>query len=540
MTTRPLPDELADLSFSLAGKKLALHPVPWEEGMYAIGLEPPRSSWGLFVDIEGHRGRRHDSQTVTEYCDGHMHGHVRQLQDHAGTPAEFWAWLRAEVIRLIHGLVRRHIDGTYARLEGNGDDDGDADDRRDDASDADVLVSMCRDLAALPPLPTVTPQGCQSICDALVAILRAHERGTMEASEAAVVRAFLDEYSKRPIQEHLRDKTIQHAFALLPDDIPDLIRGYLEDGARAQVDRYTAGGELTVDNVASLGRLLEMQPAHLRPIYNALVLPRCDTAALCFAMATALCASPAEAAAHVARGLALSPTHSGLRRLQEMLADGASPSLEEAAQQASAYERMLPRVLYNRRDPDLNEDAQRLLEVEAWLNRFWNSVLPPHDDPDREEIVATLCVQQRFKARGSEGYLTWIRTQHHLEDGVAYFLGRVRDHDLTVLQHRGDWHCGPYLAQGFSCMLDTQRPEHIEQALEVIDDLESELSWKNQHVFYALACVASRAGQLDRAVRYARESVALGHDVTPMFKDPDFANLMADPECAGAIRALLE
>ena len=70
MTTLPLPDCLSDLQFSLAGKTLALHPVSWAEGMYAVDVEAPEGSWGLFVDLERKRGKHHDSQTVEEYRDG--------------------------------------------------------------------------------------------------------------------------------------------------------------------------------------------------------------------------------------------------------------------------------------------------------------------------------------------------------------------------------------------------------------------------------------------------------------------------------------
>ena len=526
MTTLPLPDYLSDLQFSLAGKTLALHPISWDEGMYAVGLEVPEDSRGLFVDLERERGRRHDSQTVEEYRDGRVHGHVRALHDHVGTPAKFSDWLREQVTKLVHNLVRRHIDGAYYRLHRSGGED-----------EAKVVAEMCKEIAALGPLPEVEPFGCQSICDALTALFKAHERGTMNPKEAAVVRAFLDEYSEPPFRKDLREKTIKHAFVLLPEVIPPPVLDHLEARAQVEVDKYRGDGDLTVEKASTLGRLLEMQPAHLRPIYNGLVLPLCDTAELCFAMATTLSSSPAEAAQHADRGLRLSPTHGGLLRFSEVLADR-SVSFEEAAAKAQQYEDLLPKVLYEANTADLKGNDDKLLAAEAWINRFWRSVLPPRDDPDWEQAVDTLSAQVRFKARGSEGYLTWCRVQGRNDEGVEYFLRCLQDVELTELQHRSDWHCGPFLAQGFSCMLDTQKPEHIEQALDVIARLEARLTWKNQNVFYALACIASRAGQLERALGYAKRSVDLGHEVEPMFTDSDFANLMADPESESILRAL--
>ena len=87
-------------------------------------------------------------------------------------------------------------------------------------------------------------------------------------------------------------------------------------------------------------------------------------------------------------------------------------------------------------------------------------------------------------------------------------------------------------------MLDSQRPEHIEQAVEVITKLEAVLTWKSEHVYYALACIASHAGQLERALGYAERSVELGDEVKSMFTDPDFAKLMADPKAASVLRTL--
>jgi len=522
MTTIPLPKYLNDLQFSLGGKPLALHPASSEEGMYAVGFEAPTDTWGLFVNLEGEHGKLHDSQSVEVYRDGHIYSHVRGLHDHVGTPEVFSEWLRGQVTKLIHNCVRGHIDGTYYSLEeANG------------KNEAHVVALMCREIASLPPLPTVEPFGCQAICDALTALLNAHERGTMSQHEAALVRGFLDEYSAPPFHKHLRDKTIEHAFVLLPDVVPAAILDYLEAQAKEQL----GNGEVSVEGAASVGRLLDLQPAHLRPIYNGLLLPRCDTPELCFAVATSLSASPEEAAEYADRGLKLSPTHAGLLRFTEMLS-GSSHSFKQAAAKAKQYEELIPKVLYEGNTPDLKGNDKKLLDTQAWLNRFWMSVLPPRTDPGWEQAVNTLCAQVRFTARGSEAYLRWCRFQGRNDEGVEYFLGSLQDIELTQLQHLSDWHCEAYLAQGFSCMLDTQRPEHIEQALKVIGKLEPVLTWKGESVYYALACVTSRAAQIKRALGYAKRSVELGHAVEPMFTDPDFANLMNNAWAEPQLRKL--
>ena len=269
------------------------------------------------------------------------------------------------------------------------------------------------------------------------------------------------------------------------------------------------------------------------------MLPLCDTPELCFAVATALSATPETAAEYADRGLQLSPTHAGLLHFTEMLS-GASHSFKQAAAKAKQYEELIPKVLYKGDTPDLQGNDKKLLDTQAWLNRFWMSVLPPRSDPGWEQAVNTLCAQVRFTARGSEAYLKWCRFQGRNDEGVEYFLGSLQDIELTQLQHLSDWHCEAYLAQGFSCMLDTQRPEHIEQALKVIGKLEPVLTWKGEGIFYALACVTSRAGQIKRALGYAKRSVELGHAVEPMFTDPDFANLMNNAWAEPRLRKLCD
>lgn len=522
MTPLPLPDYLSDLQFSLGGKALALYPVSWEEGMYAVDLEAPTNTWGLFVNLEEEHGKLHDSQTVEVYRGGRVYSHVRTLHDHVGTPQVFSEWLRGRVTKLIHNCVRGHIDGTYYQLDQN-----------DQKADVPTIATMCREIAELPPLPEIEWFSCQSICDALTALLNAHERGTMSQQEATLLRKFLDEYSEPPFRRDLRDKTIEHAFALLPDVVPAAILDYLE----AQAKKQLGNGELSVEGAASVGPFLERQPAHLRPIYNGLLLPLCDTPELCFAVATALSANPETAAEYADRGLQLSPTHAGLLHFTEMLR-GASHSFKQAAAKAKQYEELIPKVLYEGDTPDLKGNDKKLLDTQAWLNRFWMSVLPPRTDPWWEKAVNILCAQVRFTARGSEAYLKWCRFQGRNDEGVEYFLGSLQDIELTQLQHLSDRHCEAYLAQGFSCMLDTQRPEHIEQALKVIGKLEPVLIWKGESVYYALACVTSRAGQVKRALGYAKRSVELGHAVEPMFTDPDFANLMNNTWAEPRLRKL--
>lgn len=528
MPTLPLPDFLSDLQLSIAGKPLALHPVAGEDGTYAIGLTAPTSSWGLFVDVERQWAKEHDSQTVTVYEQGREHGHVRGLHDYKGTPRVFSEWLRERVTKLIHDLVRGHIGGTYYRLS-----------KADDEDHSPDIAQLCREVAALPPLPEAPDfYGCQPICAALTAIAHGHERGAMTDEEAAAVRVVLDTYDSPPFRKELREQTVKYAFVLLPDVLPAPLSEYFEAEAAELFDRWTEGGEVTVAHLATVGVGLDHLPAHLRPLFQRLVDPKCDTPGMFFAMATGLSGNPAEAAKYATKGLELAPGHAALRRVSELLNDGASANFARAQKWAKRYEELIPEVLWERDNPDLDGNDQKLIGVEAKINNFWLSVLPPREDPRWEEAAEALCAQRRFKAQGSEAYVRWLRYHKRFDEAIEYFCQQQRNRVLTKLQHLSDYKCENYLVQSLCCMLDSQRQEHIKLALEVVAELEADLTWQSGDIYYCLACIASRARKFKRALQYAKKAVALGKKVEDMLSDPDFGKLLANSKAAAKLRAL--
>jgi len=86
-------------------------------------------------------------------------------------------------------------------------------------------------------------------------------------------------------------------------------------------------------------------------------------------------------------------------------------------------------------------------------------------------------------------------------------------------------------------MLDTQRPEHLTLAVQITAELDDRV-WERAAVPYAMACIASRNGQVRAAIVHAREAVSHGCDATIMLRDTDFANVLADPETGAELRAL--
>ena len=169
--------------------------------MWSIGLETPEDSWGLFVDLEQERGRHHDSQTVEQHHGGQTSS-VRHLHDAQGTPQPFTEWLRA-------GNQARPSPCSRTRgqdLLSPGEASRLILDRR--------IIAMSRH-RSITTTSTRRWLNTQSLCDALTALIRAHDQGQMSQG-AETIRGFLDDNNEPPYRQHLRDKTIQHAFVLLP------------------------------------------------------------------------------------------------------------------------------------------------------------------------------------------------------------------------------------------------------------------------------------------------------------------------------------
>lgn len=558
MSAQSLPAFLSDLHFTLGGRDLALHPSPDDPGWFWVGLEPPESDgeWGLHIHLDQRRGGRTDSQTTQVFRDGCLQVHVRHLHDPVGTPMSFESWARCCVAELIHQLVNHHVEGVFEEAK--------------DASPEERVrrvERLCRDLAALGRLPETPGRSSQLLCDMHAALLSAHERGGMIDEEAHTIEAFIEASDGCPLARHLRDRTVEHAAVLLPEPLPAPIHALLADQAQAALADLLKRARLRPRDLANAGPFLGRQPPHLRAAFHALLLPRCGTAALCVTLALSMSADPNLACLYVEKGLSIAPDHRLLHAVAWELVNadgfdvargsgpavaasvrsqpprdadaGPSASLADAEAWRAQYDALLPAVLYARNEPDKGGKDQQLIALEARINRFWMAMLPPRDDPAWGETVEVVCALSRLQARGSEAYVRWLRCHRRFEEAIDHFLADRGDRTQLDLRLRSDWHGDDYLAQALSCMLDTQQPEHIELAMKVVEELALDRRWERGDVPYALACIASRAGQVDRALAYAQQAATHGMDVPQMVSDPDLANLMADPAAGAAMKAMV-
>ena len=131
---------------------------------------------------------------------------------------------------------------------------------------------------------------------------------------------------------------------------------------------------------------------------------------------------------------------------------------------------------------------------------------------------------------GSANYVAWLRNQHRYQEVVDFRIPLKEELELCALRHKtGSLYFSYFVGNGRSSFLDSQDPKHIEQALEVIDAWETVISSSHGHSLYALGCVASQSGQIERALDYIERAVEDGQSISYMMKDLDLKNIWEHP-----------
>jgi len=174
------------------------------------------------------------------------------------------------------------------------------------------------------------------------------------------------------------------------------------------------------------------------------------------------------------------------------------------------------------RTANVQQEADRLVALEARLNAYWRASFP--DDLDR------LVDQGRFLSAGSAGYVGWLRNEGRYQEAVDHVCEQLDDEALSVLRHRA--HPGAFetfLNNGLGSFVDSHDPAHIPIGVELVERLRKrveldalgDLQWQ-------LACLFVRAGEHDRALGHVERAVAAGESIESMAGDPDLAPIVKD------------
>ena len=296
---------------------------------------------------------------------------------------------------------------------------------------------------------------------------------------------------------------------------------------------------------------LKNQSPKVRSVHHQYLLPICNTPTLCHTIAAGLFEWPEEAELYLEKGLSLRPDNISLLMIAETfyLNHPKSDMLERIRLRIKAMDvnssstkniqRMINRYTrlcndYQYFDPSTNtkKTARELLRLEAKLNRHWLHTLPNPTCLSRPIVEQQLIDQNRFLSAGSASICGWMRNQKRYQEVVDYMMPLVDQGELCLLRHKtNSWGFEAFMGNGLSCFLDSQVEEHIPQAIQIMDVLEQHISnWTTRHSLYAFACVAARANQLDRALKYVRQALNCDVDITNFANDSDMVNLHDHPD----------
>ena len=172
-----------------------------------------------------------------------------------------------------------------------------------------------------------------------------------------------------------------------------------------------------------------------------------------------------------------------------------------------------------------------LLELEHRLNHYWLGTLPEKICLSRQLVEQRLITEHRFLSAGSASYLGWLRTKGRHQEVVDELMKMKGDGELITLRNKSNrWGFEALLNNAFGSFLDSKVRRHIEQAIELLDDIEPfMLPLAHDDAPYNLACVAARAGQVDRALEFIQTGVKNGVYIRTMSKDKDLKNVWTHP-----------
>ncbi len=444
-----------------------------------LGQRPAEPHEGLFVDVSRERAVHHQGMVWTTYRNGRPElGHAwDQEGDIIGKPVPYADWLRNQVSAMVGDHLLRAAWSVWETIaEGRG------------ARELDALLARSEAIttAALRFRGT-KPRSVDTI-SALRALLRIAKGGSRQPAErvtlssAAVgVGGHIVE-PKSPLGALARE-----GLKLVGRDVQREVAAALEarvkDEARSIVEGRVKG--MSAHRFGEYRRAFE---ACVPAVWN-----------VCFTVFD-----------EAGRDPALAQRQSEEQRtVQAWINEYNDLSREFAA--SSPLE-----------DEGVEERALRLVSVEGRLNRYWQTVHAQRLDR---------CVEDgRFLSSGSAGYVGWLRKHERYEEAIRYVCTNMADVALSHLRHRTHpLAFETYVSNGLGSFLDSSDTEHIECAVELLDDLASVITFRTGDALYQCACVHARAGRVDSALDLVERAVAAGESIRAMAHDSDLAAIVDHP-----------
>jgi len=542
VTGRSLPDFLSDLTFSIGGNTLQAFPMADDPEVLHLKLEGDSSdNTGVFVRQKGKTAEVKCSQAITRYQRGkeRVYG---AWDPHYPTPRDaepFKEWVRNELIKDIDRMLSWHIERHTRKYP--------------IAENTERYLNFCKDFAELPDFEMNHPHERSFLFKMLGSVHRVRQSGVVSKTEEANFAKYIQARDNNAFDytESLAESCFNIALCLLPT-IPAALQASLEDKVATMFEPYQDSHEdLSPQQLWLLAKPIVYSPKAFRDLAHPQLLKLCTSGPLSHVLAAALKEFPQEAELYIQHGLSLKPESISLLIAAEtfylqtdkkkVLANirARISALGVNAADSTNVQEWIDRYTHLANDfqyfkPQTNSDetAPELLELETKLNQHWMKIVPERPSLARAAIQQELIEQSRFLSAGSGSVVGWLRNQHRYQEVVDYMMPLQEERELCLLRHKSNPRgFEGFLSNGLSCFLDSQKEEHIVQALQLVNGIEDVLSpWKYGDILYALGCIAARAGQTQRALTYVRQAIEKGESIEAMAKDPDFQSLWENPD----------
>ena len=193
-----------------------------------------------------------------------------------------------------------------------------------------------------------------------------------------------------------------------------------------------------------------------------------------------------------------------------------------------------------------HERGKRMVELETFINIFWKEWAESHEEisvepsqsgppiptPGSTRMMALnrIIREGRFLSVGSQVYVGWLRNIERWDDAVAFVMNQTQDLEMSALRHQS--HSGgfeSFLCNGLGCFVDSKQDEHPPLGVQIIERLETIMTFESGCLLYQFTCVFARAGLTERALDYAEKAVFAGERFSTMAKDSDLKSLLNEP-----------
>ena len=539
MPTHPLPDFLKDLAFTLDGQTYQLFPIPKRDNWFVFGLKDDGYyDYSVLVNFKEEMAEIKDSHSIKKYRAGHtkLHTHWDDCEPQWDQAEPFEAWIRQNVLKDINRQLAWYVERTFRKSPG--------------CSNIEVYERLCKNFAQLPNFEFTHHRNASLKFSLLAAIHRSRCSGGVTETDRAIFVQFIDELKMGDLFEREEHHFLSLTLNLLPT-IPDIIMDHHEQILSGMYDVSECKNNEALQFTSYWVQNLKNKGTKERNLHHKHLLPICTTTALCHAMAAGLFEWPDEAELYFDKGLSLKPDNISLLviaetfylnhsrsdmlekiRLRIKAMDVKAPSTKNIQSMIDRYTQICNDYQYFSPSTDSRKTARELLKLEAKLNTYWFNLLPNPKSLSRQIVEEQLIEQNRFLSAGSASICGWMRNQQRYQEVVDYMMPLVDQGELCLLRHKtNSWGFEAFMGNGLSCFLDSQIERHIPQAIQIIDALEQHISnWTTRHSLYAFACVAARANQLDRALKYVRQALNCYVSITNFANDSDMVNLHDHPD----------